>query len=252
MIELKNLCAGYYDDEILHNISLNLKKGKITGIIGANGCGKSTLLKTIVRLTRHISGEIIIDGKSINCYNSAQLAQKIAYLPQNKSAPDMTVEQIVLHGRFPYLSYPRRYKKEDIDITHKVIKNMELWDIKDNYLRSLSGGQRQKTYIAMALVQQSGVILMDEPTTYLDIHHQLKLCENIKALANDGKTILLVLHDITLAMKLCDYICVMKDGNLLTYGTPQDVLETDCIKQAMGIKITKAEINGKSQYFYDL
>ena len=150
MIELKNVYAGYGKKEILKKINFAPETGKITGIIGPNGCGKSTLLKTIVGLADVVGGEILVGGKNKEELSSSQIAREVAYLPQSKTTPDMTVEQIVLHGRFPHLDYPRRYKKEDFEIAKQAIKMMSLSDIKDRYLAELSGGQRQKTYIAMA------------------------------------------------------------------------------------------------------
>ena len=247
MIELKNVCAGYNGEEILHNINFMPKPGKITGIIGPNGCGKSTLLKTIVSLADVTNGDITICGRPLTEYKSAQLARRVAYLPQSKTAADMTVSQIVLHGRFPYLDYPRRYKREDIKIANDVMEKMDLLDIKDKYLNELSGGQRQKTYIAMAIAQGAPVILMDEPTTYLDIAHQLKLCKIIKSLADMGKTAVVVLHDLTLAMRLCDNLCVMNDGEIVFSGTPAEVFNSGVIEKVFEINMKKT---GDGEYIY--
>lgn len=252
MIELKNVCAGYGKKDVLNNISFAPEEGKITGIIGPNGCGKSTLLKTVVRLADKRSGEIFVDGKTLESYKSAELAKAVSYLPQSKKAADMSVSQIVLHGRFPYLEYPRRYRKVDIQIATDVMKQMELLDIKDKNLNELSGGQRQKAYIAMALAQGAPVILMDEPTTYLDIAHQLRLCKIIRNLADMGKTVVVVLHDLTLAMSICDELCIMKDGGIIAKGTPDDLIETTAPETAFGIKLKKISDGRTKRYVYDI
>ena len=241
MIELKNIYSGYGKKEVLHNINFTPETGKITGIIGPNGCGKSTLLKTIVGLADVMGGDILVGGKNVKEISSLAVAREVAYLPQSKTTPDMTVSQIVLHGRFPHLDYPRRYKKEDFRIAYSAMEKMEITDIKDKNLTELSGGQKQKTYIAMALCQSSPVILMDEPTTYLDIAHQIKLCDIIKDLADMGKTVVTVLHDLPLAMRICDNICVMNAGETLFSGTPDEVLESGIIEQVFEIKMKKLD-----------
>lgn len=247
MIELKNVCAGYGRKMVLENINFAPETGKITGIIGPNGCGKSTLLKTVVGLADVMGGEILVGGKNKVQLSSTQIAREAAYLPQSKATPDMTVKQIVLHGRFPHLDYPRRYKKEDCEIAEEAINKMGLADIKDKYLTELSGGQKQKTYIAMALCQRSPVILMDEPTTYLDIAHQLRLCSIIKELADMGKTVVTVLHDLPLAMKICDDVCVMNNGKTVFSGTPDEVVASGIIEKVFEIKMKKLD----GEYIYE-
>lgn len=247
MIEFKNVCAGYGKTKILKNINFAPETGKITGIIGPNGCGKSTLLKTVVALADFMSGEILVNGKNKTDLSSSCIAREVAYLPQSKSTPDMTVSQIVLHGRFPHLGYPRRYKKEDFEIAEQSIDMMGLADIKDKHLAELSGGQKQKTYIAMALCQRSPVILMDEPTTYLDISHQLRLCDVIKNLADMGKTVVAVLHDLPLAMRICNNICVMNNGEIVFSGSPDEVIDSGIIEQVFGVKMKKVD----GEYIYE-
>ena len=229
MIELKNVCAGYGRKMVLENINFAPETGKITGIIGPNGCGKSTLLKTVVGLADVMGGEILVGGKNKVQLSSTQIAREAAYLPQSKATPDMTVKQIVLHGRFPHLDYPRRYKKEDCEIAEEAINKMGLADIK------------------MALCQRSPVILMDEPTTYLDIAHQLRLCSIIKELADMGKTVVTVLHDLPLAMKICDDVCVMNNGKTVFSGTPDEVVASGIIEKVFEIKMKKLD----GEYIYE-
>ena len=165
MIELINMNAGYDGKVILHDINMRFEPGKVTALIGPNGCGKSTLFKAIVRINPHTSGRILVDGKEITNYSSKELAKKVAYLPQSRKVPDISVLSMVLHGRFAYLSYPRQYRKEDIEIARKALAWVGLSHLEEENVNRLSGGMQQKVYLAMALAQDAETILMDEPTT---------------------------------------------------------------------------------------
>lgn len=237
MIELEHISAGYGKTEILHDLSLTFVQGKITVLLGVNGCGKSTLLKTLVRLLPLTAGEIYVDGTPAGRYSAPELAKKIAYLPQNRNVPDMTVGQLVLHGRFAHLRYPRVYRKEDADAAERAMRTLGIEDLSGRHLSGLSGGMRQKAYLAAALAQESPAILMDEPTTFLDIAGQLRLAETIRRLAETGKTLILVLHDLPLALKLADNLAVLHEGRLLDCGTPEEILARGAIERAYQIKI---------------
>ena len=169
MIELKNLRAGYPGRPVLEGISLDFRPGEVLAVIGPNGCGKSTLLRTANGLLPRTGGDVLLDGVPLERLSARETAQKIAYLPQSRTTPNITAGRMVLHGRFPYLSYPRRYRQED----HEMVKRALAWvgasDLASRPLAELSGGQRQKVYLAMALAQDTETVLMDEPTTYLDV-----------------------------------------------------------------------------------
>ena len=237
MIELEHISAGYGRTEILHDITLTIAEGKITTLLGVNGCGKSTLLKTILRLLPLTSGRITVGNAPLETLSAAELAKRIAYLPQNRNIPDMTVGQLVLHGRFAHLRYPRVYRKTDTEAAERAMETLGIAELAERHLSSLSGGMRQKAYLAMALAQESPVILMDEPTTFLDIAGQLRLTETIRGLADAGKTPVLVLHDIPLALKLSDSLAVLHGGRLLGCGTPEEILAQGYLEQAYRIKI---------------
>jgi iron complex transport system ATP-binding protein len=241
MIELKNVCAGYEGKMIVKNANVTFEQGKITVLIGPNGCGKSTLLKSIVKINPHTSGEILVDGISIEQFNSPKLAQNVAYLAQNKKAPDITVMKMVLHGRFAYLNYPRKYRPEDFEIAKKSLEWAGMAEKADEIVSKLSGGMQQKVYIAMALAQDANTILMDEPTTYLDIVHQLRLMEMAKQLAAEGKGVVMVLHDLTQALEIADKVIVLKDGEIISQGTADEVYESGSLKKAFGIEIEKVK-----------
>ncbi|MBO5127048.1 MAG: ABC transporter ATP-binding protein [Clostridia bacterium] len=237
MIELNHISVGYGKVSVLKDVNLKINGGRITTILGTNGCGKSTLLKTIVRLLPHTAGTITVENIPVEQYSPTDLAKKIAYLPQSKNIPEMTVLQMVLHGRFPHLSYPRIYRKQDVEIAEQSLKTLGIEHLASRELRELSGGMRQKAYIAMALAQKAPVILMDEPMTYLDIAGQLHLGETLCYLAKHDRTLVLVLHDLPLALKISDKIAVLHEGGLLDFGTPEEMLTHGSLERAYQIKI---------------
>ena len=241
MIELKNICAGYEGKTVLKDANVTFEPGKITVLVGPNGCGKSTLLKAVVRINPHTSGSIFVNGTSIEQLSSAKLAQNVAYLAQNKKAPDISVMKMVLHGRFAYLSYPRKYRPQDIEIAKKALEWAGLADETENIVSKLSGGMQQKVYIAMALAQDADTILMDEPTTYLDVVHQLRLMEMARQLAKEGKAVVMVLHDLTQALQIADKVVVLKSGEIIAQGTADEVYENGSLQKAFGVEIEKIE-----------
>lgn len=250
MMELFKLCAGYGKEQVLYEASLKCEKGKISTLIGPNGCGKSTLLKTVIGMLPIKEGEIRIDGVSISELSEQMRAQKIAYLAQSKNVPDITVEKMVLHGRFPYLSYPRRYRKCDYEAAYAALEKMGIVDLADKALAVLSGGMRQKVYIAMALCQGAEVILLDEPATYLDISQQFKVDEISKELAAEGKTVLSVSHNIIAALKSSDAVAVMDKGKILAVGSPDEILKSGVIPRVFGVEVLSFESEGEREFYY--
>lgn len=250
MIELRNVCAGYEGKEILHKINLRFAPGKVTALVGPNGCGKSTLLKSLVRLNPHSAGEILVQGRNIENYSPVELAQKIAYLPQNRNVPDITALRMVLHGRFPYLKYPRRYREEDFEKAKEALEWVGIGHLAEQNVNKLSGGNQQKVYIAMALAQDTPVILMDEPTTYLDISHQIRVMDLARSLAEQGKAVVLVLHDLAMALQTADYLAVLSEGNLVRYGTAEEVFESRVLDQVFEIELCRIQTEKGWHYYY--
>ncbi len=251
MIQLKNVCAGYDGEEVLHNINLQFHPGKVTILVGPNGCGKSTLLKSIVRLNPHSAGEIIVNGENIDSYTSATLAQQVAFLPQSRNVPDIPALRMVLHGRFPYLTYPRRYKEADFAKAREALRWVGMEQHEDTNVNHLSGGNQQKIYIAMALAQDTPIVLMDEPTTYLDISYQMRLMRQARELADHGKAVVLVLHDLVMALKTADYVAVLSDGNLVTYGTPEEIYEQKVLDKVFGVRVCRVHTENGWQYYHE-
>ena len=241
MLELKNISAGYGRKTVLEGVSAAFEKGKLTSIIGVNGCGKSTLLKAIIGILPLSNGEILVDETNLQAMSRNEIARRIAYLAQGKNTPDMTVEQMVLHGRFPYLSYPRRYKEADRELAKKAMDAVGIAHLADKSMDTLSGGMRQNAYIAMALAQDTEYILLDEPTTYLDVGHQLELMQLLKELIHTGRGIITVTHDLPLAFRFSDRIAVLKDGAVEAFDTPEKIFASSKTEEIFHVTMGKSE-----------
>lgn len=249
MIEVRELCAGYRGKEVLHNVSLTFPAGCVTVLLGPNGCGKSTLLRTILGLQPSSSGQIRVDGTALDRLSPRRLAQKAAYLPQSRGIPNISAFRMVLHGRFPYLPYPRRYRKEDYQIAGDALRLVGAEDLAECFLPELSGGQRQKVYFAMAMAQGTPAVLMDEPTTYLDIQHQLEVMRISKELASGGTCVVLVLHDLCLAMKVADQVAVMEHGRVVGWGTPEEIYAADLLSRVFAVRVRRVQTESGWQYY---
>lgn len=248
MLELKNVSAGYEESSVLNGVSATFEKGKLTSIIGKNGCGKSTLLKAILGILPLLSGKVVVDGNNLHSMSRNEIAKKVAYLAQGKSTPDMTVEQMVLHGRFPHLSYPRRYQEADREIARKAMDVVGIYHLADKPLFTLSGGTRQNAYIAMALAQDTDYILLDEPTTYLDIAHQRELMNLLVKLANRGKGIITVMHDLPLAFNFSNTVAVIQNGTVVAHAEPSEICGSSVLDEVFGVKIERLP---NDKFYYD-
>lgn len=249
MIEISHLYAGYAACSVLKDITLTLPPRQLTAIVGPNGCGKSTLLKTLCGILPIQSGSITINGQSISSCPPKLLAQQVSYLAQSRRVPDMTVEQMVLHGRFPYLSYPRRYRSQDRSIARTAMERMGISELSDIMLPALSGGMRQKVYLAMALAQDTPVVVLDEPTTYLDVSHQLQLMEQTRSLCREGKTVVMVLHDLSQALRTADYMAVLSGGQLTAQGSPDEIFRSGCLDRVFGVRFKQADTPDGAHYY---
>lgn len=251
MIQLDHVSAGYGPKLVVEDISLELKPGQVLTLLGPNGSGKSTLLRTIAGLHPLAGGQILVDGTPAKKLSRRQMAQKITYMPQSRTIPNITARKMVLHGRFPYLSYPRRYRKEDYDATRRAMERADAWELADNPVQSLSGGQRQKVYLAMAMAQETQTILMDEPTTYLDIQHQLSLMTVSQQLARQGAAVVLVLHDLCLALRFSNCCVLLQEGRMVQQGTPEEVFHSGALDQVFHARLCRVETQGGWRYYYD-
>lgn len=236
MISISDLHASYDGAEILRGIDAVFPEGKISVLMGPNGCGKSTTLRSLVRMVPEMAGSLRLDGQDLAALTPQALARRVAYLPQSRNVPDITVERLVLHGRFPYLSYPRRYRREDREKVAQALEWVGLADLRERKMENLSGGQRQKAYLAMALAQDTEVILMDEPTTFLDIRNQFELLDRSRSLAAGGKTVVMILHDFESILHYADHVVLMAGGRVLTAGAAETVLRSEAVREAFGVE----------------
>lgn len=250
MIELKKLSAGYGGREVIHGVSLAFTPGRVLALLGPNGCGKSTLLRTALGLNPKSGGQVLMDGTPIEALSPRERALKAAYLSQSRSAPDITAYKMVLHGRFPHLSYPRRYRKEDYEAADRALRWADAADVAQRPMGELSGGQRQKVYLAMALAQEAPTLLMDEPTTFLDVGHQLEVMAAARRLAEEGRAVVMVLHDLPLAMRGADDAALLSEGRLAAYGTAEEVYASGKIDQVFGVALRRVKTESGWQYYY--
>ena len=235
----KNFSTGYESNKIINDLNLEIKSGEWVGIIGSNGSGKSTLLKAIMKMTPQKNGHIFVNKTSIDSLNIKKLAKIISYLPQkiNSNLP-ITVKELVALGRSPHKYFWEfDWNEEDFSIIEEALEICDLKKYSDNALSSLSGGQGQRAYLALTIAQKTKIILLDEPTTFLDINFQLQMLDLIKTLnKKNNLTILSVIHDINLAARYCDRLAVLKEGKLLTIDEPINALSKEIIKKAFSVK----------------
>lgn len=249
MIELQHISAGYNGTPVLKDVSIDFPKGCITVLLGPNGCGKSTLLKTSLGLLKADSGTILYDGVDVRTLTPRSIAQKAAYLSQARSVPSITAGRMVLHGRFPYLGYPRRYSPKDRQVVREALQRTGSLELENRRMEELSGGQRQKIYLSMAMAQQAKTIFMDEPTTYLDVQHQLETMRIARELADGGTAVVMVLHDLSLALRFADRVAVLEQGSLIKIGTAEEVFESGILDQVFRVQVCRTQTKNGWLYY---
>ena len=232
-VQVKNLRFSIDEKEILKDISFDIPKGSFVGVIGPNGSGKSTLLKNIYRLYKPSSGSILLDNKELDKMKDKDCAKEIAVLAQESNTHfDFTVEQIVKMGRYPYKSVFESYSKDDLQIVKNMLQKVGLESYSERSFLKLSGGEKQRTLIARALVQNTNFLILDEPTNHLDIGYQIQLMDLVKSL---NITTLSAIHDMNLASMYCDYLIVIKDGKIKNFGTVEEVINSEMLKDVFGV-----------------
>ena len=231
------LNVGYGEKTIVNNLTLEIPDQQVTIIIGPNGCGKSTLLKSMSRIIPHQSGSIYLDGSSISNEDTKSLARKMAILPQTpESAAGLTVGELVSYGRFPYQKGFGRLTKKDMEVINWSLEVTGTASYKYEAVDSLSGGQRQRVWIALALAQETEMIFLDEPTTYLDMAHQLEILELLQKLNREqGRTIVMVLHDLNHAARFADHLIALKSGRIVKTGTSEEVINKPVLRKVFQI-----------------
>jgi iron complex transport system ATP-binding protein len=225
-LQAVDLKLGYGDRIIVDGLDLGIETGTVTTIIGPNGCGKSTLLRALGRLLKPSGGEVLLDGKRIDRMPSKEVARILGVLPQAPTAPEgLTVADLVARGRHPHQTWYRQWSSDDESAVSEALSMTGLLDLSDRPLDELSGGQRQRAWISMALAQGTDLLLLDEPTTFLDLAHQIEVLELVRRLHGElGRTVVMVLHDLNLAARYADRLVAMRDGKVIASGTPAEVL----------------------------
>lgn len=236
-LRARGLTLGYSGVDIVHSLDLVVPDGLVTVIVGANGCGKSTLLRGLARLLKPRAGTVELDGRPLKEWASADIARVMGLLPQNPVAPDgITVADLVGRGRYPHQGWFRRWSAEDDAAVEVALAATHTTELADRTLAELSGGQRQRVWVAMVLAQDTDLVLLDEPTTFLDISHQVDLLDLLDELNHvHGKTVVMVLHDLNLACRYAHHIVAMKSGHVVAQGTPQDVITAEVVGEVFGL-----------------
>ena len=234
----EGLTLAYDKREVVHELDLRVPSGKVTVVVGANGCGKSTLLRGLGRLLRPVAGRVLLGDDDVRSLSTRQVAAVLGLLPQQPMAPEgITVGDLVGRGRYPHQGPFRRWTAEDAAVVAHALAVTGTHELTARRMDELSGGQRQRVWIAMALAQQPGILLLDEPTTYLDVAHQVEILDLLCALNRErGTTILMVLHDLNLAARYADHLVVMAEGRILCEGDPGDVLTVETVHRAFGLQ----------------
>lgn len=236
-LEVENITTQYDHHVISKNLSVEIPDQSFTVIIGPNACGKSTLLRTLSNLIKPSKGHVILDGKEIGTYQSKDVAKKLGLLPQSSTAPDgMTVANLIAHGRYPYQNFFQQWTDEDEQAVVTAMELTNTTDLADRFVDELSGGQRQRVWVAMVLAQQTPLLLLDEPTTYLDIAHQIELLELFTDLHEQGHTIVAVLHDLNHATRYASHLIAMKAGQIMAQGSPSEIVTEELIEEVYGLK----------------
>ncbi|WP_210439967.1 ABC transporter ATP-binding protein [Nocardioides xinjiangensis] len=248
-LEIERLTLGYGDREVVHDLDLVIAPGDVTAIVGPNACGKSTLLRSMTRLLPPRTGRVLLDGKEVHATPAKQLARRMGLLPQSPIAPEgITVGELVGRGRHPHQRVLARWSQADDRAVTAALRATDTLELMDRAVDELSGGQRQRVWIAMALAQETEVLLLDEPTTFLDISHQVEVLDLLTDLnRTSGTTIVMVLHDLNLAARYADHLVALHDGRLHSAGRPHEVLVPELVRDVFGMPSTVIEdpVSGK-------
>lgn len=249
-MELRQLRAGYGEHMVLDGIDLALRPGEVLALLGPNGSGKSTLIRAALGLLPLAGGQVLIDGADAAALSPRQRAQKAAYLPQTRPVPNITALRMVLHGRFPHLTYPRRFRQEDYAAAMAALEQADAACLARRPMPELSGGQRQRVYLAMALAQDAPTLFLDEPTAFLDVSHQLEVGRLAGQLARQGKAVVLVLHDLPLALSTADRLAVLDGGRLLAVDGPEALCADGILNSVFGIELGRVMTDRGWRYYY--
>ncbi|MDA7027481.1 ABC transporter ATP-binding protein [Bacillus sp. CLL-7-23] len=247
-ISTETLSLGYGETMIIDELNLTIPKGEITVFIGSNGCGKSTLLRSLARLLKPKGGSVLLEGDSISKLPTKEVAKELAILPQGPAAPEgLTVLQLVKQGRYPYQNWLKQWSVKDEEAVQNALKATNMEELANRTVDSLSGGQRQRAWIAMTLAQETGIILLDEPTTYLDMTHQIEILDLLFELnEHEKRTIVMVLHDLNLACRYAHHLVAIKDKQIYAEGRPEAIIDCQLVQDVfeMNCEVTRDPLFG--------
>ncbi|MET0898900.1 MAG: ABC transporter ATP-binding protein [Mycobacterium sp.] len=237
-LRTEKLTVGYDDNTIITDLTVGIPDGRVTAIVGPNACGKSTLLRGLARLLKPAGGEVILDGLDINTMHTKEVARRLGLLPQTSIAPEgITVADLVSRGRFPHQKVLRQWSPADAEAVAEAMRATAVTELSGRLVDELSGGQRQRVWVAMVLAQETPLVLLDEPTTYLDIAHQVELLDLFAKLNREqDRTVVAVLHDLNHACRYADHIIAMKSGQIVVQGNPSDVITEQLVEDVYGLK----------------
>ena len=248
-LKVEGLSCAYGAKTVLEDVTLSFEPGKLYGILGPNGSGKTTLLRHLCGLQKPQSGTVLLDGETaLSAIPRKALAKRISLLPQHRLFPDISVEDFVGCGRFPHLGFSQKLSPTDLAVIRNAMEKAGVLSLAHRRLPTLSGGERQRVFLAMLLSQDTDIVLLDEPTTYLDIRHKFEMTDLCRALCREGKTVITVLHDLPLALSVCDRIVLLNGGRCTAPDTPAAFFESGTLDRAFGIRLHREEINGETVY----
>lgn len=236
-LRAEGLVVGYGQQPVINGLDIEIGDGMITAIIGPNGCGKSTLLRTLARILKPAAGRVLLDDRPIDSYAPRAVSQRMSILPQSPIAPEgLLVRDLVGRGRHPHQRWFSQWSHEDEAAVEAALTMTDMSELRDRALDQLSGGQRQRAWLAMTLAQETDLVLLDEPTTYLDLAHQVDVLELVCRLnAERGRTVAMVLHDLNLAVRYAHRIVIMADGAIVAQGTPAEVFDAEMLRRVFGL-----------------
>lgn len=251
MMEAKSVSFAYADAEAVRECSVQLRRGELCAIIGPNGSGKSTLLRLLSNLALPKSGRLLLEGREYASYERREFARSVALMPQTRSVPEMTVREYVEHGRYPFLPFSQRFSAADRAAVEKALIETEMSGFAERFLRELSGGERQRAYLALLLAQDPKFALLDEPTTFLDISAQFQVMEILRRMRDDGRCVVAVLHDLSMAMQFCDRIIVMSEGKIIANEAPDDLAASRVWEEVFGIRCMQICMENEKKYLFE-
>ena len=248
MLQFENLRAGYEGTERLHGLSAALEPGRLTAIIGPNGCGKTTLLKCAAGLLPPMGGRVLVEGTPIDALSSRERALRVSYMPQSRLTPDISVGQLALHGRYPHLKWGQSPRRADHEIVDEALERTGLTRFRNRSVLRLSGGERQRAYLAMMLTQQAPVMLLDEPTAFLDLSSQFELMALLRAMRDEGRCVAVVLHDLSLALESADAVLLLSGGKIAFHGAPDELYRSGAVDRAFHVRARRLD-DGKFVFY---